>query len=95
VVGVTSIAGFVGMPGRTAYSASKFAMHGFLEALRTENLKTGLHILFIAPAFTTSNIRKTALGANGSEQGESPRDENKMMTAEQVAYRSYTNHTAL
>ncbi|MFW6268198.1 MAG: SDR family oxidoreductase, partial [Marinilabiliaceae bacterium] len=52
VVGVSSIAGFVGLPGRTGYSASKFAMHGFLHTLRVENLKTGLHVLIAAPGFT-------------------------------------------
>jgi short-subunit dehydrogenase len=85
VVGISSIAGFVGLPGRTGYSASKFAMHGFLEALRCENLKTGLHVLVAAPGFTASNIRKTALMADGSTQGDTPRKEEKMMTAEEVA----------
>ena len=85
VVGISSIAGYVGLPGRTGYSASKFAMHGFLEALRTENLKKGLHVLIACPGFTTSNIRNTALTATGSKQGESPRAEEKMMSAEQVA----------
>lgn len=89
VVGVSSIAGFVGLPGRTGYSASKFAMQGFLEALRTENLKTGLHIMIACPGFTSSNIRNTALSANGSAQGESPREEDKMMTAEEVAEHIY------
>lgn len=89
VVGISSIAGFVGLPGRTGYSASKFAMQGFLEALRTENLKTGLHVMIACPGFTASNIRNTALSANGSAQGESPREENKMMTAEAVAEHIY------
>ena len=60
-------------------------MQGFLDALRTENLKTGLHVLVACPGFTTSNIRNTALSADGSPQGESPRDETKMMTAQEVA----------
>ncbi len=85
VTGVSSIAGFRGLPGRTGYSASKFAMHGFLEALRTENLHKGLHVLVACPGFTASNIRKTALAADGSAQGESPRDEGSMMSAQQVA----------
>ncbi len=85
VVGVSSIAGYVGLPGRTGYSSSKFAMHGFLEALRVENLKTGLHVLIAAPGFTASNVRKAALTADGSNQGETPRQEEKMMTAEEVA----------
>lgn len=85
VVGVSSIAGKKGLPGRTGYSASKFAMEGFLETLRTENLKTGLHVLVACPGFTASNIRKTALSKDGSTQGESPRSEEKMMQPEEVA----------
>lgn len=85
VVGVSSIAGYKGLPGRTGYSASKFAMQGFLEALRIENLKKNLHVLIACPGFTASNIRKTALAADGSIQGESPRSEKDMMSAEEVA----------
>lgn len=85
VAGISSIAGIHGLPARTGYSASKFAMHGFLEALRIENLKKGLHVMIVAPGFTKSNIRKAALVANGSSQGESPRQEEKMMSAEEVA----------
>ncbi len=85
VVGVSSIAGFTGLPARVGYSASKFAMHGFLGVLRTENLKKGLHVMLLAPGFTASNIRNTALLKDGSFQGQSPREEQKMMTAEEVA----------
>ncbi|MEJ6979967.1 SDR family oxidoreductase [Pedobacter sp. P351] len=85
VVGVSSIAGFRGLPGRTGYSASKFAMNGFLEALRVENLKTGLHVMIAAPGFTASNIRNTALAKDGISQGETSMDESKMMSADEVA----------
>lgn len=85
LVGIISVAGFLGLPGRTGYSASKFAVRGFLNTLRVENLKRGLHVLVAAPGFTASNIRKTALTANGTQQGESPRAENKMMSAEKCA----------
>ncbi|HMM11425.1 MAG TPA: SDR family oxidoreductase [Bacteroidales bacterium] len=85
VAGISSIAGYKGLPARTGYSASKFAMQGFLEALRIENLHRGLHVLIACPGFTASNIRHTALSADGSVQGESPRDEDKMMSAETVA----------
>ncbi len=85
LVGVSSIAGYKGLPGRTGYSASKFALQGFLEVVRIENRKKGLHVLIAAPGFTTSNIRNVSLSADGSQQGESPRDENKMMSAEKVA----------
>ena len=85
LVGIISIAGYIGLPGRTGYSASKFAMRGFLNTVRTENLKNGLHVLVAAPGFTTSEVRKAALTANGSLQGGTPRNEEKMMTAEECA----------
>lgn len=85
VVGISSIAGVKGLPARTGYSASKFAMHGFLEALRIENLKTGLHVLLACPGYTASNIRNAALNEKGSSQTESPLDEGKLMSAEEVA----------
>lgn len=85
VVGISSIAGYRGLPGRTGYSASKFAMNGFLEALRVENLKTGLHVMIAAPGFTASNIRNTALSKDGEQQGETSMDEGKMMSSEEVA----------
>ncbi|MDX1904978.1 MAG: SDR family oxidoreductase [Thermonemataceae bacterium] len=85
IVGISSIAGYRGLPARSGYSASKFAMNGFLEALRTEVLPKGVHVLIAAPGFTASNIRNVALAKDGNIQGESPRDEEKMMTAEEVA----------
>lgn len=85
VVGVSSIAGFKGLPGRTGYSASKFAMQGFLESLRIENHKTGLHVLIACPGYTASNIRNAGLNKDGQAQGESPLDERKLMSAEEVA----------
>jgi len=85
VVGVSSIAGYKGLPGRTGYSASKFAMNGFLDALRVENLKTGVNILTACPGFTASNIRNTALDKDGAQQGESSMHEEKMMTSDEVA----------
>ena len=87
VIGISSINGYRGTPARTAYTASKYAMNGFFESLRTEVMKKGVHVLVVAPGFTSSNIRNTALTADGSSQGESPRDESKMMTSEEVAIR--------
>lgn len=85
IVGVSSIAGFRGLPARTGYSASKFAMQGFLEALRTELFHTGAHVMWVSPGFTASNIRNVARSADGSAQGETPLDEGKLMSAEQCA----------
>jgi len=85
VVGVTSIAGFKGLPARTGYSASKYAMNGFLDTLRTEHLYDGLHVMTFAPGFTNSNVRVSALTADGTSQGKTPRAEEKMMSAQSVA----------
>lgn len=87
LVGISSVAGIHGLPGRTGYSASKFAMHGFLETIRVENLKNGLHVMVAIPTFTASNVRFSALTADGSTQGETPRDEGKMMSAKETAKR--------
>ena len=85
LVGISSVAGIHGLPGRTGYSASKFALIGFLETVRIENLKNNLHVMIAIPGFTATNIRFTALTADGTEQGITPRNEEKMMSAEAVA----------
>jgi short-subunit dehydrogenase len=87
VVGVSSIAGYRGLPGRSGYSASKFALQGWLESLRTELLHSGTQVMWVCPGFTASNIRNAALTAKGSAQGESPLEESKLMTAEECASR--------
>lgn len=85
IIGISSVAGFRGLPGRTGYAASKFAMQGFLETLRTELLYKNVNVMWVAPGFTSSNIRNTALSADGSSQKETPLDESKLMSAEECA----------
>src|SRR4249920_96546 len=85
IVGVSSTAGYRGLPGRSGYSASKFALQGWLESLRTELKDLGVHVMWVCPGFTTSNIRNAALNNKGESQGESPLDESKLMSAEECA----------
>lgn len=85
IVGVISTGGYIGLPGRTGYSGSKFAVRGFLDTVRIEYLRAGLHVLVAAPGFTASEIRESALVSDGSQQGTTPRNENKMMSAERCA----------
>ena len=99
VVGVISIAGYSALPARTGYSvpfwdcraewtgysASKYAIRGFLDTLRIEHLKDGLGVLVFAPGYTSSNVRNAALTADGTPQGETPLDEDKLMSAEDCA----------
>ena len=85
IVGVSSIAGYRGLPGRSGYSASKFAVQGWLEAIRTELWGDGVHVMWVCPGFTTSNIRNAALNEEGESHGETPMDEGKMMSAKECA----------
>ena len=85
IMGVSSIAGYRGLPGRSGYSASKFALQGLLESLRTELLETGVNVMWVCPGFTASNIRNVALNQDGKAQGESPLDESSLMSAEECA----------
>ena len=85
LVGVISIAGYSALPARTGYSSSKYAIRGFLDTVRIEHLKDGLHVMVFAPGYTSSNVRNAALVADGSAQGETPLDEGKLMSAEKCA----------
>ena len=85
IVGVSSIAGYRGLPGRSGYSASKFAVNGWLEAVRTELLDDGVNVMWVCPGFTKSNIRNAALNEMSEAQGESPLDETSLMTPEECA----------
>lgn len=85
IVGVSSIAGYRGLPGRSGYSASKFALQGWLESLRTELLQKEVHVMWVCPGFTSSNIRNAALNEEGQSHGETTMDEDKMMSAAECA----------
>lgn len=89
IVGISSVNGKRATPARSPYSASKFAMIGFLESLRSEVMDRGVHVLTVCPGFTASNIRRSALTATGRITGETPMDEADMMSAEEVADNVY------
>ena len=81
IVGMSSIAGYRGLPGRSGYSASKFAINGWLESVRTELLEEGVNVMWVCPGFTRSNIRNAALNEKAVAQGESPLDESSLMSS--------------
>lgn len=85
IVGVSSIAGYRGLPGRSGYSASKFALQGWLEAIKTELMTDKVHVMWVCPGFTTSNIRNAALDKDAHSHGETPMDESSMMSASECA----------
>jgi short-subunit dehydrogenase len=82
IVAVSSLAGLVGVPGRTAYCTSKFAMNGFMEALRTELLGDGVSVTIAYPGVVDTDIRRRGFNALGQPAGSSGLSEDKAMPVE-------------
>lgn len=85
IVAVASMAGLVGVPTRTAYSAAKHAVIGFCDALRVELAGSGVTVTVICPDFVVSEIHKRALGPDGKPLGENPMAGSRIMSAKQCA----------
>lgn len=60
IVNISSVAGYSPLMGRTAYSASKHAMHGFFNTLRSELNEEGVHVMIACPTFIQTGIRTEA-----------------------------------
>ena len=80
IVAVSSLAGLIGVPGRTAYSASKFAMTGFFEALRAELVHAGVSVTVAYPGVVLTQIRYHGYNAKGERAGHSGLREDGAMT---------------
>lgn len=65
----TSVVGKIGTPLRSSYAASKHALHGFFDSLRTENYKNNIIVSLLCPGFINTNVSKNALTGNGEPQG--------------------------
>ena len=85
IVAVASIAGLIGVPTRTGYSAAKHAVVGFFDSLRIELLDSGVSVTVICPDFVVSEIHKRALGPDGRPLGANPMADSRIMTAEECA----------
>ncbi|HEX4918540.1 MAG TPA: SDR family oxidoreductase [Limnobacter sp.] len=83
IVGVSSLAGKTGVPARTTYCTSKFAMSGFMEALRIELMGTGVDVCAIFPGVVDTDIRRNGLNAKGHRAGVSGLREKGAMTVDQ------------
>lgn len=83
IVGVSSLAGKTGVPARTTYCTSKFAMSGFMEALRIELMGTGVDVCAIFPGVVDTEIRRNGLNSQGQRAGVSGLREKGAMTVEQ------------
>jgi len=65
MVVISSVAGKFGVPMRSGYSATKFALHGFFEALRAEEERNGVHVTMVCPGFIRTDISLSALRGDG------------------------------
>ena len=81
----SSIVGKFGFPYRSAYSASKHALHGFFESLRAENSKNNIHVSVIIPGRIKTNISVNALEKDGSAHGKMDEGQDKGKLAESAA----------
>lgn len=85
LVAVSSLAGLVGVPGRTAYSATKSAMNGFFESLRIEEAPHGVSVTLAYPGVVATDIRYRGYDAQGQPAGQSGLDESGAMSVETCA----------
>ena len=69
IVVISSVAGKLGTPLRSSYSASKHALHGFFDSLRAETWKQGIRVTIVCPGFIRTNISINALTGDGTPQG--------------------------
>lgn len=83
IVGISSLAGKTGVPARTTYCASKFAMSGFLEALRIELMGSGVDVTVVFPGVVATEIRRNGLNGAGGRAGVSGLAEAGAMSIEQ------------
>lgn len=66
---VSSVTGYVGTPERSAYAASKHALHGFFESLRAEGHPHGVKVTMVCPGFVDTDITLSALSGDGGQHG--------------------------
>lgn len=71
IVSISSVAGIVGSPMRSAYSAAKFGLIGYSDSVRCENEHLGIQVHVVCPGSIRTNVSRNALNADGSRRGES------------------------
>jgi short-subunit dehydrogenase len=85
IVVVSSVTGKMGVPNRSAYAASKHALHGFFESLRAEIWQYRVKVTIACPGFVRTNFRMNAMRADGTTYGQGPEPHPKAMSAEVCA----------
>jgi len=85
IVVISSVAGKFGVPLRSGYSASKFALHGFYEALRAEEQRNGIYVTLVCPGWIRTEISVSALKADGAAYSKIDPELARGMSAEECA----------
>jgi short-subunit dehydrogenase len=82
---ISSVAGKFGVPMRSGYSATKFALHGFFEALRAEEERNGIHVTMICPGYIRTDISLSALRGDGRKHAKMDAELARGMPADKCA----------
>ncbi|MCO5108159.1 MAG: SDR family oxidoreductase [Burkholderiaceae bacterium] len=89
VIAISSVAGFAPLVGRTGYAASKHALHGFFDSLRSEVSPAGVAVMLVCPSFIATGIDRHALDPLGNPFRGTKAIAGKPATPAQVAERIY------
>ncbi len=86
-IAMSSVAGFCPLPMRSGYAASKYAIRGFFETLRTENRHRGLGVLIVCPSYVETQIGSNALGGSGKKATHQRAEAKGAISADEAANR--------
>jgi len=87
IVPISSVVGYVGTPLRSAYAASKHALHGYFDSLRAEVAKDGIAITIVCPGYIRTNVSRNAVTGDGSAFGKMDDTHKDATTPEECARR--------
>lgn len=85
IVPISSVIGYVGIPTRTAYAASKHALHGFFNALRAETHRDGIRVTIACPGYVRTKVSENALRGDGTRHGKMDDTHARAIEPERVA----------
>ncbi len=85
IIVMSSLSGFAPLLYRSAYNASKHALHGLFETLRYELKGSGVNVMLACPGFTATDLRKNALVGDGSRAPQPPLAMGKVASPQDVA----------
>ena len=85
IVPISSVIGYVGVPLRSAYAASKHALHGFFNTLRAETHRQGIRVTIVCPGYIRTNVSENALRGDGTRHGKLDDTHANAMLPEQAA----------